>query len=1466
MTDLRFPPPADHQGFRQITPTDVAQFIRLDQCERYLRLRLHSRAFGDDFMRSYGVVPQSIPGLLTRSGENFEVLVEAGVRRAAAASAGHVTVYNFATEQARPVAWKEDNDEIVERARLLEIGHTLVLFQPRVLVVVRGWRIRGDVDILRLERQADGRLHALIADMKSSTATKVEHRLQVAFYHEMLRALADEHGLPLAEIVMGVLYRGPADGDVAHANEQHAEQEQQRAAAERWLGSRDGLLELIPNVEHYLGAVEDLVTGERATALRVAEANFLDVPYHLTYKCDGCLFNEFCMKWCAEHDDLSLIPHLTPHDKSALQRRGVVTTGELAGVLAPLNGNAAELGPASGREELAATLAATWPVGPRLDELVHRARRYRRWMKEPVEAISWIPSKGYGSLPYSDAGQNPNLVRMYIDAQHDYLNDRLYMLGALLVGNEGGTPRPERRRSIVKLSDGPPVTPEIEQGLIVDWLLEVLQALSEVAAPDAEGEPCAPIHLIFFNSFEQRLVLDALSRHFTTILESAPLYDFMTQLAGYDSPLVTFLEQEIRELKNYPMVCQSLQAVAAYLRFDWNAPERYRDIFRVRMFDFWGKLEHDDGTSAWYTNRARFNSQIPLEYAYAAWGDLSTPEDADGDEYRRFQGVTHELLTGFHARRLEALEHVANDFKGNKQTVKTPFRIPDLRDFHSRANSLAQALYEFTTIERHVDLAAWRYTRLAPPERRVLAGETLIVRYVEEDQEPGVAEQNRENERRRLLNEQYRAAFREANPHLERVNLPKEQRQESSWSQEGVQFWLRIETDGVGCNLEEMLGMTTFRDDARLVLNPRWTFDGRLSESERYWFTPTPKQMLYGMRADLKRTVIERDAQGRAIRARVLVEMAGIRHGGRKGYVFGTIDNLPLEADRVYTLDSDPNDWYGSFCADIAEALIDSANSAQHTLYRRLTGAEDVVAWSAVTVQGQARFMDGLEALHRAGAAGAHTFEASKRRYIGAAGDVPMLLVQGPPGTGKSYSTAFAVLARMQGAMAAGQPLRVLLSCKTHSATDVLLTNVREAQAQLQQWFLTHPDICQRYFDPRLLDVPLFRIRPRESPVAPIIALPRDAGRPKGTPTITARLEMEEWCVVATPPSGIRSAIKDRWSREMFGHYLIDVVVLDEASQMNLPEAMLATLALKPDGQVIVVGDHRQMPPIVKHDWDTEPRRTFQDYQTYQSLFDSLRTTGAPIIQFQESFRLHADMAAFLRREIYAQDGIAFHSNRWKTMPHVQHSDPFLASVLAPEHTIVVVVHDETTSQLRNEFERDLIAPVLEALVEQGLDAAEGLGVVVPHRAQRADLQEHIPSLTVRDPDTGSLLVSAVETVERFQGDERDVIVVSATESDPQYLLISSKFLLDPRRLTVALSRAKLKMILVASRSVFNVFSADEETFANVQLWKSLLRTTCTVPLWEGSVQDVNVQVWGSVPGSPASAAERVNAPTAAAH
>jgi hypothetical protein len=1422
-------PVLPNDGPLRLTPTDISQFVRMEQCERFLRFRLAERA-GQKFMAAYDVNPQRITPLLSLSGHEFEDRVEKDLKR-------HFRTIHYAAKAASAADRPANNGEVSAEVRKLRPGQSVLLFQPRLEAALHGWLLRGDVDLLRLERPKDGPVHVLIGDMKSTTEVKVEHRLQVAFYRLMLEQLLKEAGVAHAPIQTGILFRPPADPSA----EEEAAIQPLRDAARQVFGLDGSLLEVIADADVYLQSVDDLVLGPDAIARRVARTPFADLPYCLSFKCDGCLYNEFCMKWSAEYEDLSLLPYMTGGEKEGLRRAGVLTVQDLA-ALKEFVPDKNDLKPAPGREEQVKLLAATWPVGPRLDELIHRAKSFRRSLrKDGTRALSHIPSKGNSSLPVSQPDLNPNLVRLYVDAQHDYLEGRVYLLGALVVACKAGVP--VGRRTVVRLTDGPPDTAASERQLFVDWTREVLKAVLELAVSEAPPgeEKAAPIHVIFFDRYEQRLMLEALARNFPPILKATPpLYDFLTQLAAFDSPIASFLDEEIRTFKNFPMTCQSLQSLATYLKFDWNTPEPFRTRFKARLFDYLGKLDMA-GVSEWFTRRARFSSSIPLEYAYAAWGELPPPAPGKGDEFRDFRGVTKDLLTAFAGRRLEALEHVANSIPGNPNTQKTPFVLPDLAAFEDKAIDLAHALHEFVTIERLVALNEWKRTRHAPPERRVLMGETLLVRYHEADQEPGMAEQNRENARRQRKRDEYLAALREKNPD-QTPRLTKQQAAECRWSPAGLRLRLSVECAGVDCDLHEALLLSTLRDGEHLVLFPRWTVDERLPAEERKEFTPTPKQMLYGQRAQLVHLVAtKKDAAGRVLEAFAEVELSESRGGEwSRPFVFQGIGR-PLEEGKLYTLDGCPNEWYAYWCRQVVNGL---CAGSPNPLYDRLVTPP--APGDGAGTPGQKAFLAGLDAFRKAGHV--HDFEESKREFIGRHARTPVLLVQGPPGTGKSYSTAFAIFARLQGAMRQGEPCRVFLSCKTHAATDVLLANVLKVRDQLTALRAADPKQFDRHFDPRLLDVPLYRVAPNDASPAGVIALAKDAEKEDGEDANADVIQEHAWAVVAATPGGTYGMLKKKWPKNLFGHELCDLLVLDEASQMSLPEALMAALPLKADAPLIVVGDHRQMPPIVRHDWEAEARRTFRQYQVYESLFDTLRAQGPPMIRFAESFRLHAAMAEFLRQEIYRHDGIAFHSKQRAGLPAHPVADELALAVLHPDYPLVVVVHDEAESQVRNPFEEALIEPVLRTLADPatyGLGPGDGLGVVVPHRAQRAALQQSFPELCIIDAATGMPARSAIDTVERFQGDERKVILVSATESDRAYLLASSEFLLDPRRLTVALSRAKQKMILVAARSIFALFSPDQETFANALMWKALLRRTCTTLLWEGMRAGRRVAVWG---------------------
>lgn len=282
--------------------------------------------------------------------------------------------------------------------------------------------------------------------------------------------------------------------------------------------------------------------------------------------------------------------------------------------------------------------------------------------------------------------------------------------------------------------------------------------------------------------------------------------------------------------------------------------------------------------------------------------------------------------------------------------------------------------------------------------------------------------------------------------------------------------------------------------------------------------------MLYAPRGTITRIVATAYDDDGHVTAAVL-DLALARPGGsdKRGFAFGSYP-ATFEDGLLYTLDADPNDWYGAFCATVVEGL---CAGERNTLHERLVDPSSAqVAWPAAAVAAQGRFLAGLDALHAADSDLVGLFEPSKRAYIGGQGQAPTLLVQGPPGTDKSYATAFALFARLQGAMAVGVEYRAFIACKTYAATDVLLDKALWVHRLLRRVAEERLALFDAYFDARLLEVPLFRVRPRQSPPDGIVALPRDDERPASAPPAADRIAAARWCVVATPPAGIRGVIK----------------------------------------------------------------------------------------------------------------------------------------------------------------------------------------------------------------------------------------------------------------------------------------------------------------------------------------------------
>jgi hypothetical protein len=309
------------------------------------------------------------------------------------------------------------------------------------------------------------------------------------------------------------------------------------------------------------------------------------------------------------------------------------------------------------------------------------------------------------------------------------------------------------------------------------------------------------------------------------------------------------------------------------------------------------------------------------------------------------------------------------------------------------------------------------------------------------------------------------------------------------------------------------------------------------------------------------------------------------------------------------------------------------------------------------------------------------------------------------------------------------------------------------------------------------------------------------------------------------------------------GPQMFDCFAMDEASMLPLPQFLLAGAFITEDAQLLIGGDQRQMPPVQKHDWDVEDRRTVEQAAPYLSTLDFFRllrgdtldnvedevldaspNATIPMTRLQQTYRCHTTVAEFLRRWVYAQDDIDYQSDLTHTIPAVPGTTDGLTAALDADDAITLVLHDDSTSQQSNYTEARIAAEIV-----AGLPDSETLGIVTPHNSQKGLLS------AMCDPK------AHVDTVERFQGGQRDVMLLSATVSDPDYLNAEADFILNLNRLNVALSRMKKKLIVIAPQTLFNILPHDVEGYENSTIWKGLYNTVGAddgAPEWSGSLAE----------------------------
>lgn len=774
---------------------------------------------------------------------------------------------------------------------------------------------------------------------------------------------------------------------------------------------------------------------------------------------------------------------------------------------------------------------------------------------------------------------------------------------------------------------------------------------------------------------------------------------------------------------------------------------------------------NDNIRDVWIEASARFGTEIPLEYAYAAWGELESPEnasDAGRMQLKGFLGTTVEELRELAILRCRALQHIEESFGyKNREIEKQELNLTRLHEveIEPEAVPLSRAIEDFLFLEHHARRQETYLFFALPPDVRAASGRCAVIR----------------NEDLREENKQLFAEFSFSDVHGSEPSATEQK-------------------------------MLRFRAGDWVVLNELRNENGKF---------PSAKSIVTGRLA----IVEEVGAEKIVLNLNSMCKASSFRFAHR---LFKPV------AGKLYTIDQMLDDFN-------SDKFLLACRQAELTnpLYRWLTDAEEGKAPRLIRPS-RKRAAQTIAALANR-AQQPHNLTDPQKEIISDLLEEKAFVLQGPPGTGKSHTLGFAVLARILALKVQGKPFRVAVSAKTHHAVKIALGSIAKRAKLLVENISGEPILAP------LENLKVYKLCHEMSEELPdgVTAISPDGDEDLKAAAQWDKLEGEDILIIGGTPGMLYNLIKRganrgkkdiNWAAQYF-----DLVVVDEASQMGLAEALTAAAFLKSDGQFIAIGDHRQMPPILAHAWDRESRRDLERIKPHLSIFEFLQKSGFRSAALDESFRIPAEVAEFLDEHIYRQDGVKFHSkNRQRIAAIEEFDEEWLAAVFAPEHPLVLLEHGENQSAHANEFEADLIEQIIHlATAKLNLHETEGIGIVVPHRAQKALLQTRLPHLA-----------NSIDTVERFQGGERDLIIVSATVSSRDFAHAEMEFLLDPRRLTVAISRPKQKIIVVASQTVFNLIPSNLDDYERGALWKHLHRDCRQKTLWQGKIGNQTINIF----------------------
>lgn len=430
-------------------------------------------------------------------------------------------------------------------------------------------------------------------------------------------------------------------------------------------------------------------------------------------------------------------------------------------------------------------------------------------------------------------------------------------------------------------------------------------------------------------------------------------------------------------------------------------------------------------------------------------------------------------------------------------------------------------------------------------------------------------------------------------------------------------------------------------------------------------------------------------------------------------------------------------------------------------------------------------------------------------------------LLVGPPGTGKtSMALRFMVEEELTRPGAS-----VLLMAYTNRAVDEICAMLEDAS--LDYLRLGSEYSCDRRFKHRLIGEAV-RNCPRLSDIRERISSVR---------IITATTSM----LMSRP--------------FVFSLKHFSLAIVDEASQILEPGLIGLLAAHDHEGglrtrcsidRFILVGDHKQLPAVVlqsetESDVSSEALRDIGLDNCRNSLFERLLRTerAAGRTEFtgvlRRHGRMHPDVAEFPCREFYASEHLEPVPLKHQKETSLNYADTGLTDkldTLLRTHRMIFIPSQPCrrpdVSDKVNTSEATIVADLLSRLYSMlgsSFSASRSVGVIVPYRNQIAVIRKEIEKTGIKELEDIS-----IDTVERYQGSQRDVIIYSFTVQNRWQLefLAANCFMDDARiidrKLNVAMTRARRQMIMTGNVETLSYNAVFREMISYVESKGGLFR------------------------------------------